>query len=97
MEVRWRLFDHSDLPWAVSQCPFDSYWAGTKVYRAYRAGRRPAPQTTLDMIEPGLVTAMVVVVVVDIAIVIVDIVVVEFLLVVAEATSCRIDSYVLPG
>jgi hypothetical protein len=37
----------SDLPWAVSQCPFDPYRAGAKVYRAYRAGRRPAPQTTL--------------------------------------------------
>jgi hypothetical protein len=48
--VRRRPFDPSDLPWAVSQCPFDPYRAGAKVYRpyrAYQAGRRPAPQTTL--------------------------------------------------
>jgi hypothetical protein len=47
MEVRRRPFDPSNLPWAVSQCPFDPYRAGAKVYRAYRAGQRPAPQTTL--------------------------------------------------
>jgi hypothetical protein len=52
----------------------------------------------VDIIKLGLAAAVVVVVVVvDIAIVIADIVVVELLLVVAEATSCRIDSYVLPG
>jgi hypothetical protein len=50
----------------------------------------------VDIIELGLAAA-VVVVVVDIAIVIADIVVVELLLVAAEATSCKIDSYVLPG
>jgi hypothetical protein len=48
----------------------------------------------VDIIEPGLAAA---VVVVDMAIVIVDIVVVEILLVMVEATSCRIDSYVLLG
>jgi hypothetical protein len=48
----------------------------------------------VDIIEPGLAAA---VVVVDMAIVIADIVVVELLLVVVEATSCRIDSYVLLG
>jgi hypothetical protein len=47
MEVRRRSFDPSNLPWAVSQCPFDPYRAGAKVYRAYRTGGRPAPQTTL--------------------------------------------------
>jgi hypothetical protein len=47
MEVRRRLFDPSNLPWAVSQCPFDPYYAGVKVYRTYRTGGRPAPQTTL--------------------------------------------------
>jgi hypothetical protein len=41
-EVRQRPFDPSNLPWAVSQCPFDPYQAGAKVYRAYRAGGRPA-------------------------------------------------------
>jgi hypothetical protein len=52
----------------------------------------------VDIIELGLAAAVVVVVVVvDIAIVIADIVVVELLLVAAEATSCRIDLYVLPG
>jgi hypothetical protein len=25
----------------VGQCSFDLYWAGAKVYRAYRAGARP--------------------------------------------------------
>jgi hypothetical protein len=50
MEVRRRLFDPSNLPWAVSQCPFDPYWAGAKVYRAYQAGRRPAPQITLVLL-----------------------------------------------
>jgi hypothetical protein len=50
----------------------------------------------VDIIELGLAAA-VVVVVVDIAIVIADIVVVELLLVAVEATSCRIDLYVLPG
>jgi hypothetical protein len=55
----------------------------------------------VDIIELGLGAAVVVVVVVVdiaivIAIVITDIVVVELLLVAAEATSCRIDSYVLP-
>jgi hypothetical protein len=48
----------------------------------------------VDIIEHGLVAAMVVVVV-DIAIVIADIVVVELLLVLTEATSCRTDLYVL--
>jgi hypothetical protein len=47
MEVRRRPFDPSNLPWAVSQCPFDPYRAGAKVYRAYRTGGQPAPQTTL--------------------------------------------------
>jgi hypothetical protein len=52
----------------------------------------------VDIIELGLAAAVVVVVVVvDIAIVIADIVVVELLLVAAEATSCKIDSYVLPS
>jgi hypothetical protein len=58
----------------------------------------------VDMIEPGLVVAVVVVAVVDIVVVVTNIVVVvtnivvvEVLLEVAEATSCRIDSYVLPG
>jgi hypothetical protein len=37
-EVHLRPFDPSNLPWAVSQCPFDPYWAGVKVYQAYRAG-----------------------------------------------------------
>jgi cytidylate kinase len=32
---------------AASQRPFDPYQAGVKVYRVYRAGGRPAPQTTL--------------------------------------------------
>jgi hypothetical protein len=32
---------------AASQRPFDPYQAGAKVYRAYRAGGRPIPQTTL--------------------------------------------------
>jgi hypothetical protein len=32
---------------AVNQRPFDPYRAGAKVYRPYRAGGRPAPQTTL--------------------------------------------------
>jgi hypothetical protein len=32
------------LPWAVSQCPFDPYRAGAKVYRAYRAGGPPHRQ-----------------------------------------------------
>jgi hypothetical protein len=45
-EVRRHPFDPSNLPWAVSQCPFDPYRAGAKVYRAYQAGGRPAPQTT---------------------------------------------------
>jgi hypothetical protein len=30
--VRWRPFDPSDLPWAVSQCPFDPFRAGAKIY-----------------------------------------------------------------
>jgi hypothetical protein len=34
---------------AVSQRPFYPYQGGAEVYRAYRAGGRPAPQTTLDM------------------------------------------------
>jgi hypothetical protein len=58
----------------------------------------------VDMIEPELVVAVVVVAVVDIVVVVTNIVVVvtnivvvEVLLEVAEATSCRIDSYVLPG
>jgi hypothetical protein len=53
----------------------------------------------VDIIKLGLAAAVVVVVVVvvDIVIVIADIVVVELLLVAAEATSCRIDLYVLPG
>jgi hypothetical protein len=33
---------------AVSQRPFDPYQAGAEVYQAYRAGGRPAPQTTLS-------------------------------------------------
>jgi hypothetical protein len=37
----------SDLPWAVNQRPFDPYRVGAKVYWAYRASGRPAPQTTL--------------------------------------------------
>jgi hypothetical protein len=32
---------------AVSQRLFDPYQGGAEVYRAYRAGGRPAPQTTL--------------------------------------------------
>jgi hypothetical protein len=32
--VRRRPFDPSNLPWAVSQCLFNPYWAGTKVYWA---------------------------------------------------------------
>jgi hypothetical protein len=40
MVVRRHLFDPSNLPWAVSQCPFDPYRAGAKVYRA---GGQPAP------------------------------------------------------
>jgi hypothetical protein len=50
MEVRRRPFDPSNLPWAVSQCPFDPYGAGAKVYRAYWTGKRLAPQTTLPYI-----------------------------------------------
>jgi hypothetical protein len=46
--VRRRLFDPSNLPWAVSQRPFDPYRAGAKVYRAYWADRRPTPQTILN-------------------------------------------------
>jgi hypothetical protein len=42
MEVRRHLFDPSNLPWVVSQCPFDPYRAGAKVYRA-RAGAARAP------------------------------------------------------
>jgi hypothetical protein len=42
-KVRRRPFDPSNLPWAVSQCPFDPYRAGAKVYQAYWADRRPAP------------------------------------------------------
>jgi hypothetical protein len=53
-EVRRCSFDPSNLPWAVNQCPFDPYRVGTKVYWAYRAGRRaggqPASQTTRIMI-----------------------------------------------
>jgi hypothetical protein len=45
MEVCQCPFDPSDLPWAVSQCLFDPYRAGTKVYRAYQAGRRAARPT----------------------------------------------------
>jgi hypothetical protein len=41
MEVRRHSFDPSNLPWVVSQCPFDPYRAGAKVYRAYRTGGRP--------------------------------------------------------
>ena len=41
------LFDTSNLPLVVNQCPFDPYQASVKVYQAYRAGRQPAPQTTL--------------------------------------------------
>jgi hypothetical protein len=48
MEERRRLFDPSNLPWVVNQCPFDPYRAGTKVYQAYRVGGRPAPQTTMS-------------------------------------------------
>jgi hypothetical protein len=40
-EVRRRLFDPSNLPSAVSQCPFDPHWAGAKVYRA--GGRAGGP------------------------------------------------------
>jgi hypothetical protein len=40
----------SKFTMGVSQCPFDLYQAGAKVYRAYRAGGRPAPQTTLLML-----------------------------------------------
>jgi hypothetical protein len=47
MEVRRHPFDPSNLPWAISQCPFDPYLAGAKIYRVYRAGGRPAPQITL--------------------------------------------------
>ena len=48
MEVRWRLFNPLDLPWAVSQCPFDPYQAGAKVYQAYRAsGRATRPTNNL--------------------------------------------------
>jgi hypothetical protein len=43
-EVRWHPFDPSDLPWAVSQRPFDPYRAGAKVYRVYQAsGRAGSP------------------------------------------------------
>jgi hypothetical protein len=35
---------------AISQRPFDPYRAGAKVYRAYRANRRPALQTTLPAV-----------------------------------------------
>jgi hypothetical protein len=56
MEVRRRQFDPSNLPLAVSQCPFDPYRAGAKVYRAYWAGGRPAPQTTLPRGSVTLVT-----------------------------------------
>jgi hypothetical protein len=52
MEVHRRPFDPSNLPWAVSQCPFDPYRAGAKVYRAYRAGGRAARPTD----NPDLVT-----------------------------------------
>jgi hypothetical protein len=45
MEVCRRLFDPSNLPWAVNQCPFDPYRAGAKVYRAYQAGGRAARPT----------------------------------------------------
>jgi hypothetical protein len=43
MEVRRRSFDPSNLPWAISQRPFDLYRAGAKVYRAYRAYRAGGP------------------------------------------------------
>jgi hypothetical protein len=39
----------SDLPWTVSQRLFDPYQAGMKVYRTYRVGERPTPQTTLGL------------------------------------------------
>ena len=42
MEVCQCLFDLSNLLWAISQCPFDPYQVGTKVYRAYWAGGRPS-------------------------------------------------------
>jgi hypothetical protein len=41
MEMHRRPFDPSNLPWAVNQRPFDPYQAGAKVYRKYRASRRP--------------------------------------------------------
>jgi hypothetical protein len=49
-EVHWRPFDPSNLPWAVSQCPFDPYRAGAKVYWTYWAGGRAARPTD----NPGL-------------------------------------------
>jgi hypothetical protein len=36
------MFDPSDLPWVVSQCPLDPYRVGAKVYRA---GGRPHRQS----------------------------------------------------
>jgi hypothetical protein len=36
---------------AASQRPFDPYRAGAKVYLAYQAGGRPAPQTTLSVVD----------------------------------------------
>ena len=38
-EVCHHPFDPSNLPWAVSQCPFDPFWAGIKVYQADLVGR----------------------------------------------------------
>jgi hypothetical protein len=58
MEVRRRPFDPLHLPWAVSQCPFDPYQAGAKVYRAYQVGGRPAPQTTLPSLRMDIVQVL---------------------------------------
>jgi hypothetical protein len=63
--VRRRPFDPSNLSWVVSQCPFDPYQAGAKVYWAYQAGRRaggpdrqPAPQTTLGTMIHNVLTSI---------------------------------------
>jgi hypothetical protein len=65
MEVRRHLFDPSNLPWVVSQCPFDPYRAGAKVYRAgakiYRAGGRAArpidnPEGTYQLLSVARAT-----------------------------------------
>jgi hypothetical protein len=45
-EVHRRPFDPSDLPWTVSQRPFDPYRLGTQVYRV--GGQAARPTNNLD-------------------------------------------------